>query len=130
MTIREMMWIGATLGLAACGGGGGGNDAGTGPYGTTPTGGTPTTPTPPANTIQATDALVFVPTSLTVPRTTTVTFTFGSVAHNVVFSGGAGAPANPGNYSNFSVQRTFNTAGTFGFTCTIHTYMSGSITVQ
>jgi plastocyanin len=28
------------------------------------------------------------------------------------------------------VQRTFSTAGTFSFQCSIHSYMSGQITVQ
>jgi plastocyanin len=120
-----------TLALTACGGGGGNSySTPTGTTGTTGTTGSTGTTTPPANTIQATDGLVFSPTTLTVARGTTVTFTFGSVMHNVMFNG-AGAPANIADTMNGSATRTFSTAGTFGFNCSIHgSYMTGQVTVQ
>lgn len=131
MKMHMGMCLAVTLAAAACGGGGG-KDAGTGPYGTTPGSGTPTSGTPPAsNTITATTSNTFNPSALTVARGTTVTFVFEAVTHNVTFAGGSGVPSNvPDSYST-SVQRQFNTAGTFGFTCTIHgSYMAGQVTVQ
>jgi plastocyanin len=65
-----------------------------------------------------------------VTKGTTVTFTFQSVEHNVVFAAATGAPANIGNTSNGAVARDFATAGTFGFDCTIHSGMHGSVTVN
>ncbi len=117
----------AILSAAACSGGGstspanntGGNNNGT-------TGGTTQVP---ANTVIATSTDVFNPSALTVTKGTTVTFTFESVVHNVVFTAVTGRPADIGNTSNQSVTRTFSTAGTFPYTCTIHG-MQGSITVQ
>lgn len=71
----------------------------------------------------------FLPPTRSVPVGTTVTWTWndGSVMHNVTFPGG---PASP-NQSSGTFQRTFTTAGTFAYTCTIHgAPMSGSITVN
>ena len=128
MRLRLAILTAAALGVAACGGGGGGKSYSTPTSPGTPS--TPSTPTVPANTIQATDGLAFNPTTLTVTRGTTVTFTFATVAHTVVFSG-TGAPTNVAESSNTSAQRTFANAGVFGFTCSIHGgYMTGQITVQ
>src|SRR3954451_18243811 len=67
---------------------------------------------PPANTVAATPSLTFTPGTLTVNAGETVTFAFGSVAHNVFFDTQAGAPADiPGNNANVSVDRAFTTAG-------------------
>jgi plastocyanin len=61
----------------------------------------------------------------------TVTFAFGSLAHNVFFTVQAGAPADiPGNNSNVSIDRAFATAGTFTYTCHIHPSMHGTVVVQ
>lgn len=78
------------------------------------------------------------PTSLTVPMGTTVTWVWpsGSVDHDVTpMSGsmpaGSGSPqSGPASYSF-----TFNTAGTFGFYCTVHgtpqgAGMAGQVIVQ
>src|SRR3990170_38558 len=170
MNIRAGVGLAVTLAVAACGGGGG-KDAGTGPYGTTPTSGTPGSGSPPAssdtgratagggggtpagpgpsgppptsgtpgsgsppassNTVTATSGSTFSPSTLTVARGATVTFVFENVTHNVTFSNSSGAPSNIGDSNGTSVQRQFNTAGTFGFSCTIHgSYMTGQVTVQ
>ena len=123
MKMRTAVIAAVTLALIACGGGGGGSNysAPTGNYGP----GTTTS----ANTIQATDGLAFNPTSLTVSKGTTVTFTFATVTHTVVFDAGAGVSDIPAS-SNTSVQRTFNTTGSFAFHCSLHNYMTGQITVQ
>ena len=118
--------VGMTAGCSG-GGGGGAYDSGTG-YGTT----APTAPTAPAaNQVIATAGSAFNPSSLTVSRGTTVTFTFESVGHNVFFDAVAGAPADiPAVTTNTSVTRTFSTSGTFGYTCHVHAFMRGTIVVQ
>ncbi len=112
------------LALAACGGG-------TGPYGSSSQQQSP--PPPPTDkTVSATPSLVFTPNPLTVTAGDIVTFTFGAVAHNVTFDSPGGAtPADiPGTNSGVSFQRTFTTAGTYRFHCTIHPGMAGSVVVQ
>src|SRR5438046_2054070 len=73
----------------------------------------------------------FSPTTLTVVKGTTVGFqnTLG-VEHFVVFDSQASGAADIGDITSGTVNRTFNTAGTFAFHCTIHAGMNGSITVQ
>ena len=106
---------------SACGGGG---SSSTSSYTTDPG----TNPGP--GEIIATSARTFNPTSLSVTAGTTVTFTFQSVAHTVVFANVAGAPASIGSTSNASVQRVFAIAGTFGFQCSIHPGMTGTVVVN
>lgn len=110
------------VGAAACGGGGSG-------YSTSP--GTTYGSTPPAssgNTISVAYAY-FDPSSVTIPVNGSVSWVFSGLLHNIVFSG-TGAPAPIPNTSSGSVSRTFNTKGTFTMTCTIHSGMTGTITVQ
>lgn len=73
----------------------------------------------------------FNPAAVTIAATGTVTWTWsmGAVTHNVTFST-VGSPANIGNMSSGSAQRTFPNAGTFNYECTIHGGMTGSVTVQ
>ena len=105
----------ATCGLlAACGGGS-------------------TDPNPPINglEVKATPALAFTPSALTVHVGDLVTFSFGTVPHNVFFDATAGAPTDiPGNNASVSVTRTFATAGQYRYTCHIHPGMVGTVTVQ
>ena len=122
-------------GAAACGGSSGGN--GTEPPPTTPP---PTTPPPTtaANEITiANDS--FTPSSITVPVNTTVTWTWnsctsdgygysGCTSHNVTFDDGtASATQDTGTFA-----RTFATAGTYQYHCSIHgaAVMSGKVVVQ
>lgn len=83
-------------------------------------------------TVNATNALRFTPSPVRIAVGGTVTFTFGSVGHDVFFDNTtAGAPANIGTTTaNTSVTRTFNTAGTFEFNCHIHPGMSGTVIVE
>lgn len=116
MKFRQTITIAAALlGAAACGG----SSYSTGP-------GNP----PPPNTVDALSSLAFSPSTLTVPSGTTVTFAFQGVAHNVTFTAATGVPADIPNTANASVQRTFATAGTFAYHCTIHAGMSGTVVVQ
>lgn len=95
--------------------------------------GTPGPPSgPPSNavTVAATPSLSFDPASVTVAVGGTVTYAFGSVAHNVFFDN-LGSPDNiPGSNSNVSVPRTFPTAGTYTYSCHIHPSMHGTVVVQ
>ncbi len=104
--------------LLGCGGG----------YGSTAP---PPPPPPPAHTVAATDAIVFTPATLTVATGETVTFTFGSIAHNVFFAAQGGAPADiSGNNANVSVARAFAAPGNYAYTCHIHPSMHGTVVVQ
>ncbi len=104
---------GSTAPAASGGGGGGGGGGGV----------------LPANTVQALTTSQFNPTSLSVPITTSVSFTFFGQTHNVTFDALAGAPANIGNSSNATVARVFGTVGTFTFQCTLHPGMTGQVVV-
>ena len=105
---------------AACGGGSSGSATG-------PT--TTTNPSPAAATVTATSGLAFSPSSVSIAPGGKVTFTVQSVQHNVTFSATTGAPADIGNTANASVDRTFATAGTFAYHCTIHPGMTGTVIV-
>ncbi|MGI8617786.1 MAG: cupredoxin domain-containing protein [Gemmatimonadaceae bacterium] len=52
------------------------------------------------------------------------------VTHNVTFAAATGAPQNIPNHASGSNSRTFNTLGTFAYSCTLHAGMNGSIAVQ
>lgn len=111
----------ATVALA-CGGGG---DGGGGIVNPPPPG------TPSATATVTLGAASFLPTGVSVTRNGTVTWNnTSSVTHNVTFAAATGAPQNIGDHSSGSNSRTFNTAGTFNYSCTLHGGMAGSVTVQ
>lgn len=124
--VRKCAAVAVLALLSACGGGGGGDGTPTAPNNGTP--GTPSTPA--ANEVIANTSNVFSPSTLTVSKGTTVTFTFQATQHNVNFASVAGAPANISNTANSGVQRLFATAGTFGYDCTLHAGMSGTVIVN
>lgn len=65
----------------------------------------------------------FSPTPDTVPAGSVVTFTIGTVTHNVVFdTGPSPLPTDIPASTNTSIQRTFVTAGTYNFHCSIHNF--------
>ncbi len=115
--------------LSACGGGG--TTAPNTPANTGGTGGTGGTTSAPVatNTVNATAESSFSPNSIVVSVGSTVTFVFAAVTHNVNFSG-TGAPANIPNTASASVARTFATTGTFSYDCSLHSGMTGKVTVQ
>lgn len=70
----------------------------------------------------------FDPNATTVPAGTTVTWTWdGGSSHNVTFNDGT----HSATQSNGTYSRTFNTAGTYDYHCTVHgAAMSGTVVVQ
>jgi plastocyanin len=114
----------AMAALAACGGG----------YSpTAPSDPGPTDPNPvAAATVQATPSEQFTPGRINLTVGGTVTYAFGSLAHNVFFDNGpTGAPENiTAPSSNKSVTLTFNTKGTYVYNCHIHPGMRGTVVVQ
>jgi plastocyanin len=83
------------------------------------------------NSVAMTSSNTFSPSSVTIAATEAVTWTNGSgTAHNVTFGQVTGAPANVPDFTNGSQSRTFPTAGTFPYQCTIHAGMTGQVIVQ
>lgn len=93
-------------------------------------GGDPVGPGPSPGTINMT-ATTFSPSSVSIQSGGTVTWTNNSgVQHNVTF-GTSGAPASIPTHASGSNSRTFASAGTFAFSCTLHpATMTGSVIVQ
>jgi plastocyanin len=73
----------------------------------------------------------FNPMSVTVPVNGRVTWTWsGVLPHNVTFvTGPAPLPGASCTQSAGTHNVTFATAGTYGYTCTVHAGMDGSVTV-
>ena len=75
-------------------------------------------------------ANTFTPQVLNVLEGGTVTWTFGTRAHNVTFVQTAGAPQSIPTTTNNARSRTFATPGTYAYACTLHPGMIGTVTVQ
>ena len=89
------------------------------------------TSAPTSAAVSATVDNQFTPSSVTITPGGTVTWSFASVQHDVQFrAGGAGAPAPIGTSANTQVSRSFSTAGTFDYECTLHAGMNGTVVVQ
>lgn len=74
--------------------------------------------------------LTFTPFRATLKQGGTVSYVFPALAHNVIFERVPGAPADiPGQVSNTTITRTFNTTRTYLYTCTLHPGMDGEIDV-
>jgi plastocyanin len=70
----------------------------------------------------------FNPSAISVAPQTTVTWTWrGSDTHNVTFDDGQGSS---GTQVSGTHTRTFAAAGTFGYRCTVHIGMAGSVVVR
>jgi plastocyanin len=73
---------------------------------------------------------VFTPFQVEIPMGGAVRWEFPQVPHNVIFEKKTGVPADIQSTANAAVSRTFNTAGTFPYDCTLHPGMSGEVVVR
>jgi plastocyanin len=93
---------------------------------------TATTSAPAATTRSVTlKNIAFSPKSLSISKGSTVTFAFrdGTTVHNVK-SVGSKRFARISNRSSGSKSRTFSSAGTYRYECTLHPGMTGRIVVH
>lgn len=89
-------------------------------------------PSEPGNGADATVGVqnnLFSPSAVTVALNGTVAWQWnsGGVAHNVTFTD-ASIPGS-GDRTSGTFERTFSTAGSFAYQCTIHPGMTGSVNV-
>lgn len=87
-----------------------------------------TTTNPGTATVRTVDRS-FSPRAVTIATGGTVTWEFTDT-HNVTFRGSAPTGGSIGNTSSGSVSRQFGTAGTYNYDCSLHSGMSGTVTVQ
>jgi plastocyanin len=75
-------------------------------------------------------ANTFTPAQATIRVGQSVLFDFPADIHNVIFQQRTGKPADIAATSSQAITRTFATAGTFPFDCTLHPGMSGTVIVN
>jgi plastocyanin len=75
-------------------------------------------------------ANTFTPTQLTIRVGQSVLWDFPADQHNVMFQNRTGKPNDIPTTSGQQVTRTFATAGTFPYDCTLHPGMSGTVIVN
>ena len=86
--------------------------------------------------VTATTGQAFTPSTVNIKAGGSVTWVFQALAHTVTFNTPAppGTPADAGTvsspYANTSISRTFSTAGTFAYHCSIHPGMTGTVVVH
>jgi plastocyanin len=102
---------------------GGGDDGGTDP-GPGPGGGFPATASVTAGVTNS-----FSPRSVDIAAGGRVTWTFNA-EHTVVFAASATSPEDIPATSEGQVGRRFTAAGRFGYNCSIHPGMSGTVVVH
>jgi plastocyanin len=85
---------------------------------------------PVSGTTVAITNFAFSPASLTVKAGTKVTWTNRDGDAHTVTSTGSGGPLNsPAMSTNATFSFTFTTPGTFNYLCTIHPFMTATVTV-
>lgn len=72
----------------------------------------------------------FAPATLVVARNAAVTFSFGTLLHNVTFRSATGAPTDIPSNASATVARPFPAAGDFTYDCTLHAGMTGMVVVR
>ena len=76
------------------------------------------------------DNFSFSPASITIPRGTTVTWTNrDDIPHTVVSTNGKSFKSHPLD-SDDTYSFTFETAGQYGYFCSLHPHMQGTVIVQ
>lgn len=115
--------------VSGCGGDGG-TGTGPDPVPAPPAQQPPQNPVASATVAAGANSDVFSPSDVLLKVGGTVTWTFGARPHNVVFQKQNGAPNDIPVVANTQVSRTFNTAGSFPYDCTLHAGMAGTVRVQ
>ena len=87
--------------------------------------------TPPTSAAVSLQNLAFNPDSVVVQSGGTVTWTWndGATQHNVTFTSGPARPPDSPTKASGTFAPTFTTAGTYGYHCTIHGNMTGTVVV-
>jgi plastocyanin len=74
--------------------------------------------------------LSFTPFRATLKQGGTVDYVFPAQAHNVIFERVPGAPNDiPGQVSNQTISRQFNTVRVYRYSCSLHPGMDGEVNV-
>ncbi len=92
----------------------------------------PTAPPPTGSTATvSTPNATFSPAEVTIAAGGTVTWQISGSRHNVTFQGAAPTGGSiPDQDAGTSASRTFALAGTYNYSCTRHSGMTGRVTVQ
>jgi plastocyanin len=87
--------------------------------------------TPPTSAAVSLQNLAFNPDSVVVQSGGTVTWTWndGTIQHNVTFTSGPARPPDSPTQASGTFSPPLTTVGTYGYHCTIHPTMTGSVTV-
>ena len=72
----------------------------------------------------------FTPSTVTIAKGGTVTWTIGTRRHNVVFFANPLAPTGIEAATSITASRTFTAAGTYPYNCSLHAGMTGTVVVQ
>jgi plastocyanin len=80
--------------------------------------------------VTATTGNQFTPGCVTIAAGGTVTWTFQSVTHNVQFGANKPTGGDIPDRTSTAESRTFPAAGSFTYTCTLHSGMNGRVIVQ
>jgi plastocyanin len=84
----------------------------------------------PGGVTVTTPNLTFTPATVTIAAGGTVTWQFSGNTHNVTFTGGTPPGGNiPDQPAGSSQSRTFPTTGSYGYLCTRHNGMTGTVVV-
>ena len=82
------------------------------------------------NSTVAIQNFAFVPSALTVPVGTTVTWTnLDSAPHTVTSTSSPSVLNSPTLHTGDTYHYTFTSAGSYSYQCTIHPFMTGTVTV-
>src|SRR5688572_11715892 len=127
--LRKIFAASAAFVVISCGGGGAATDATqAGPPPAEETGNPPGNQ--PSANIVTTPGTTFSPSAITIGQGAAVTWQIAGNTHNVTF--GSAKPTGgdvPNLSSGNSATRTFPTAGTYPYDCTLHSGMSGTVIV-
>jgi plastocyanin len=89
-----------------------------------------TAPVPGGVTVSTTSNNTFSPTSVTIAAGGTVTWQFGNGTHNVTWTGAQPPGGNIPDQTAGTQSRSFPIAGSYGYQCTRHSGMNGTVTVS